>query len=393
MPIETDLKRAYKTLYDDKNPLQALEDYDTILKNNSQNITALVYKAASLEKLYYGFADWHNEETLDGAKSSLQLALEIAKNRGSKSKIGFVNFRFFIHYFNNKEYDEANKFFQDAKAHGYTDPTVHMWEDRLNTKLKKLAKKKGATVTGVDINRKSDSEGMSSAMKDASNIAASNAGIPIQNLALPATNNSVPLPQPQDTPKFRTDWYQTSNSITLSLFTTNLPPKESDVNVTISRDQHLSVSFNIPDTGSEFQYNVKLAKEVVSTDIKIKIFTKKLEITLAKKDNSQWNSLEGTSDDSDVNNNDTTLNYPTSSKRAIDWSKLNIDDEDDNEEQGGSVDGFFQKLYKDADPDTRRAMMKSFVESNGTALNTNWDDVKEKSVETSPPEGMEVKHW
>lgn len=38
-------------------------------------------------------------------------------------------------------------------------------------------------------------------------------------------------------------------------------------------------------------------------------------------------------------------------------------------------------------------MMKSFTESNGTSLSTNWDDVKEKRVETVPPDGVEAKKW
>ena len=36
---------------------------------------------------------------------------------------------------------------------------------------------------------------------------------------------------------------------------------------------------------------------------------------------------------------------------------------------------FFQKLFSDADDDTKRAMMKSYSESGGTTLSTNWDEV------------------
>lgn len=39
---------------------------------------------------------------------------------------------------------------------------------------------------------------------------------------------------------------------------------------------------------------------------------------------------------------------------------------------------FFKKLYADADDDTRRAMVKSYQESGGTALSTNWKDVAVK---------------
>ncbi len=36
-------------------------------------------------------------------------------------------------------------------------------------------------------------------------------------------------------------------------------------------------------------------------------------------------------------------------------------------------------------------MMKSFVESNGTVLSTNWTEVGSKKVEYTPPAGAEEK--
>ncbi|KAI0835182.1 SGS-domain-containing protein [Hypoxylon sp. FL0890] len=84
--------------------------------------------------------------------------------------------------------------------------------------------------------------------------------------------------------------------------------------------------------------------------------------------------------------------YPTSSKKgAVNWDK--IADGDDDEEKGGDVNTFFQKLYKDADDDTRRAMMKSYVESNGTSLSTNWAEAKDKTYKTQPPDGAEARKW
>lgn len=38
-------------------------------------------------------------------------------------------------------------------------------------------------------------------------------------------------------------------------------------------------------------------------------------------------------------------------------------------------------------------MIKSYQESNGTALSTNWEDVKKGPVETQPPDGLEAKKW
>lgn len=83
--------------------------------------------------------------------------------------------------------------------------------------------------------------------------------------------------------------------------------------------------------------------------------------------------------------------YPTSSRNGPkNWDS--IGDDDDNDE-ADALDGFFKKLYKDADPDTKRAMMKSYQESNGTALSTSWSEVGKKTVPTQPPEGLEAKKW
>jgi suppressor of G2 allele of SKP1 len=101
--------------------------------------------------------------------------------------------------------------------------------------------------------------------------------------------------------------------------------------------------------------------------------------------------------------------YPTSSKTGPkDWDKVakeltsrpkkkssadkgkdaegGEEQEFESDDEGDDpVNHFFKKLYKDADEDTRRAMMKSYVESNGTALSTNWKEVGKAPVETSPP--------
>lgn len=62
-------------------------------------------------------------------------------------------------------------------------------------------------------------------------------------------------------------------------------------------------------------------------------------------------------------------------------------------DEKSSVNDFFKNLYSGATEEQRRAMMKSFTESNGTSLSTNWDDVKDHKVETVPPEGVEAKKW
>ena len=101
------------------------------------------------------------------------------------------------------------------------------------------------------------------------------------------------------------------------------------------------------------------------------------------------------------------FSQPTSSstnpKNRKDWGKIASSElekekevspsEDPNAGGDAVVNNFFQKLYADADEDTRRAMLKSFQESGGTTLSTNWDEVKKAKVDIKPPEGSEVKRW
>ncbi|KAI0017178.1 SGS domain-containing protein [Xylariomycetidae sp. FL0641] len=84
--------------------------------------------------------------------------------------------------------------------------------------------------------------------------------------------------------------------------------------------------------------------------------------------------------------------YPTSSKKGPqNWDT--IADPDEEGEEDKDVNSFFQSLYKNADPDTKRAMMKSYVESNGTSLSTSWAEAEKKTYETQAPDGAEAKKW
>ncbi|KAK8135688.1 SGS-domain-containing protein [Apiospora sp. TS-2023a] len=86
--------------------------------------------------------------------------------------------------------------------------------------------------------------------------------------------------------------------------------------------------------------------------------------------------------------------YPTSSKSGPkNWDKIAAEADEEEDESKNDPNAFFQKIYNGADPDSQRAMMKSFVESNGTALSTSWADAKEKNYQTQPPDGMEPKKW
>lgn len=89
--------------------------------------------------------------------------------------------------------------------------------------------------------------------------------------------------------------------------------------------------------------------------------------------------------------------YPTSSRKHHDWDKLAAEIEKDESEEkkegDAALNELFQKIYANADEDTKRAMNKSYQESGGTVLSTNWKDIGKKKVECKPPDGMEFKKY
>lgn len=79
--------------------------------------------------------------------------------------------------------------------------------------------------------------------------------------------------------------------------------------------------------------------------------------------------------------------YPTSSKTRTNWDALakkalaeeeegaSAASKDPNAGGDKALNELFQKLYADATDEQRRAMVKSYQESNGTALSTDWSSV------------------
>ncbi|KAF9999631.1 Cochaperone protein [Entomortierella chlamydospora] len=215
--------------------------------------------------------------------------------------------------------------------------------------------------------------------------------------ATPALPASTPAPVPV-TPavhRVRHEWYQNDSFVTVTVFIKNVKKDTVEINIT---DRALSVSVKMP-TGSDYSLELDpLSHKIIPSESKYEVLSTKIEIQL-KKDvfGIKWGALEG----DDVNAGSmasvsaSAPAYPSSSRKAKNWDALEKEAAKDEEKADGdkALNQLFAQIYKDADDDARRAMMKSFTESNGTCLSTNWDEVGKGPVETRPPEGMVAKKY
>lgn len=66
------------------------------------------------------------------------------------------------------------------------------------------------------------------------------------------------------------------------------------------------------------------------------------------------------------------------------WDAI-IDEFEKEEEKDQDVNDLFKQIYESGNDEVKKAMNKSFQESGGTVLSTNWDNVASKRVEPKPP--------
>jgi suppressor of G2 allele of SKP1 len=220
------------------------------------------------------------------------------------------------------------------------------------------------------------------------------------------------------TGKYRHQWYQLGNKVVIDVYAKNLPKDAVTVQLS-GEDDKLNISIKAQPSSTaaaaveeDYVLDLHLSDKVsAEAPIKTEVLRTKVEITLVKANTSiHWHTLEKgkgpaaagvavaapAAPQQEQAPPANVRQYP-SSKGPKDWSKVEAEVKELEEkcelEDGDPLNNFFKKIYGGADEDTRRAMMKSFVESNGTVLSTNWKEVGAKPVEWKAPEGAEVKKW
>ncbi|CAF1398284.1 unnamed protein product [Adineta ricciae] len=201
--------------------------------------------------------------------------------------------------------------------------------------------------------------------------------------------------------KVKHSFYQSDRIVTVQIPIKCLRKDQVKVDTT---DKTLYVNTKIPSSGSDYLLDLELAYLIDSSRTTFNVTGTNIEIKLYKREAIQWSSLDAQSTTNKalppVTMNrplvDKAPTYPSSSQRAKNWDKVEAEikkDEKENQDEMGDANAIFQRLYRDSDENTRRAMNKSMYESGGTCLNMNWEEVSKGRITCEPPEGMEWKKY
>lgn len=365
MAIERFIATGDKNL-EARDYLGAIEAYTSAIKENPKAFKAYIKRAIAYQRF----------KNYERAKTDISEAFSLAHERGRREELAECYYRIGIIYYSEKSYKLALTNLKRAQEYGCKETALATWV----LKAESDVKKEDPDYKGEELPQKPDMPEPLVILSPLVSQKQSEGSTSFNTI-----NKQAPLKV-----KIRDDWYQTNEEVIITIYAKKVDPQTLKIQY---HEQFISVSF--PNgVGSEYNYNLEPLYGAIDPKASSHaVKSTKIEITLVKQQKGKWPTLEASSvasGNSEVPS-DKPLTYPSSAKKTINWANFNVDDGE--EEANQNENDFFAKLYKDTDDDTRKAMMKSFQESNGTVLTTDWSDAQSKTFEPSPPEGMETKKW
>lgn len=174
-------------------------------------------------------------------------------------------------------------------------------------------------------------------------------------------------------------WYQSSSHVSIDVYAKNVDKEKSSV---VFEPSHLKVRLVRPDM-EDYVLDKELSEKILNESSSWSASKYKVEIRMKKAVNgSTWRALDK---DEEVVSAAVQAGAESIKRKNVQedrnkqWNSLTEKELEDYKEDDSPM-ALFRTLYKDADEDTQRAMMKSYTESGGQVLSTNWDEVKKKKV-------------
>jgi len=188
------------------------------------------------------------------------------------------------------------------------------------------------------------------------------------------------------------DWYQTESDVVINVIRKAVNKDDCKLEFDASGSK---LRFIIhPSDSEDSTLDLDLSHPVNVTKAAFKCTASKVEIKVQKMEGGNWPTLIKAQAAKDAK--ELAHAYP-SSKGPKNWDKLEKEAKEEEEKEklegDAAVNKLFQTIYRDASDDVKKAMMKSYQESNGTCLSTNWEEVSKGKVECKPPDSMEWKKY
>lgn len=335
---------------------EAIACFDKSLKKQPTHVASLINRAYAYRKLGRSYEAL---EDLNGA---------IALDKQSE----LAHFRKGVVLFDLEEYESAKQCFEDAAA--LTGNENHRAAEVARYKRKCDAELNSDNISVVPVAKK--------ASASAPSLATTVPSAPAPPTTLAATKTiSAATSQPAAT---RYQYYQSNSSLGISVLAKGRTQDDVTVDITCN---HLRVVVKHGGTaGDEVVIDKDLYALVDAEKSTFSIMKTKVEITLVKIEQQTWPTLHSTDGPRLPSVATAEAGVPASAAPAPvpasepvkktayaskkDWDKVSADIDkelaEDKPQGEEAMQALFQQIYKDATPETRMAMKKSFQTSGGT---------------------------